>query len=197
MKKLILVTCLLFIAENSFSQYYIRTKKNIGVIGMYNFSNLSNQTDLTNSSTSMQLGLCRQFGKYFVPEIGMTISTPSIVKTPTFESLFTGVQIRKNLFKINQRKVGAKCKSEVLECFLVPEYTYLWNMGRNIDQSKVSIRYGLGLYHLESGGSKQSRAWVTKIECYHRYQLGSRSIFPHEFGIGLRIQHFKTYDFLR
>ncbi len=85
---------------------------------MYNLSNVSNPSDLITSSTSsIQLGLCRQFGKYFVPEIGMTISTPS------FESLFTGVQIRKNLFKITQRKVGAKCKSEVLECFIVPEYT--------------------------------------------------------------------------
>jgi hypothetical protein len=77
MKKLILVPCLLFIAENSFSQLYIRTNKNIGVIGMYNLSNVSNPSDLITSSTSsIQLGLCRQFGKYFVPEIGMTISTP-------------------------------------------------------------------------------------------------------------------------
>ena len=67
----------------------------------------------------------------------------------------------------------------------------------NTNQSQFSIRYGLGLYHVESGGSKRSRAWLTKVEAYHRTYIGGTQDLPHEFGIALRVQHFKTYDFLR
>jgi hypothetical protein len=198
MKTLICTFIFLGFIYQSKAQYYVRTKKNIGVIGMYNLRPEAAQLDLASTTPFLQLGLCRQFGKYAVPEIGITLAAPSATGlNPTFEGLFTGLQLRKNLIKINQRKHGAKCKAELLECFVTPEYRYSLNEIRNTNQSQFSIRYGLGLYHVESGGSKRSRAWLTKVEAYHRNYMGGVQAQPHEFGLALRIQHFKTYDFLR
>jgi hypothetical protein len=180
------------------AQYYVRTKKNIGVLGMYNVRPETTQQDFASTTPFLQLGLCRQFGKYAVPEIGITLAAPaSAGLNPTFQGLFTGLQLRKILIKINQRKHGAKCKAELLEGFVTPEYRYNLNTIRNSNQQQFSVRYGLGLYHVESGGSKRAKAWVTKVEAYHRTYIGGTQDLPHEFGIVLRIQHFKTYDFLR
>jgi len=80
---------------------------------------------------------------------------------------------------------------------VTPEYRYSFENKRTETQNQFSVRYGLGLYHVESGGSKRARAWVTKVEVYHRNYFGNYSPSPYEFGLGLRIQHFKTYDFLK
>jgi hypothetical protein len=198
MKTVICTFILLGFIYQSKAQYYVRTKKNIGILGMYNLRPEAKQQNLAATTPFLQLGLCRQFGKYAVPEIGITLAAPSSTGLdPTFEGLFTGLQLRKNLIKINQRKHGAKCKAELLECFVTPEYRYSLNDIRNSNQSQFSVRYGLGLYHVESGGSKRAKAWVTKVEAYHRTYIGGTQDLPHEFGIALRIQHFKTYDFLR
>lgn len=180
------------------AQYYVRTKKNIGIIGMYNLSPVNTDLNLNASTPFLQLGVCRQFGKYAVPELGFSLAAPtSLGQNPTFTGLFTGLQLRKNLFKINERKHGAKCKAELIECFVTPEYRLNFNEARNANAGQFALRYGLGLYHVQSGGSKRSRAWVTKVEAYHRNYFGGAQTLPHEFGLALRIQHFKTYDFLR
>ena len=198
MKTALITFILLGIIDQTNAQHYVRTKKNIGVIGLYNLSPRAPQQNFASTTPFLQLGLCRQFGKYAVPEIGITLAAPKATGlNPTFEGLFTGLQLRKNLIKINQRKHGAKCKAELLECFITPEYRYSLNEMRNSNQSQFAVRYGLGLYHVESGGSKRSKAWVTKVEAYHRNYLGGVQAQPHEFGVALRIQHFKTYDFLR
>jgi hypothetical protein len=190
---LLITTCQMYKA-----QYYVRTKKNIGVIGMYNLRPVKTDLNLNTSTPFLQLGVCRQFGKYAVPEFGFSLAAPtSIGQNPTFTGLFTGLQLRKNLFKINERKHGAKCKAELIECFITPEYRLQVNEARNASAGQFSVRYGLGLYHVQSGGSKRSRAWVTKVEAYHRNYFGGAQTLPHEFGLALRIQHFKTYDFLK
>jgi hypothetical protein len=135
MKTLICTFILLGFIYQSKAQYYVRTKKNIGVLGMYNLRPEAKQLNLASTTPFLQLGLCRQFGKYAVPEIGITLAAPSSTGlNPTFEGLFTGLQLRKNLIKINQIKHGAKCEAELLECFVTPEYRYSFNEIRNSDQ---------------------------------------------------------------
>jgi hypothetical protein len=172
-----------------FGQYYIRTKKNLGVVGMYNVGS-SNQLN-----PSYQFALCKQFGRYAVPEIG--IKAQSHVNGLEINALYAGIQFRKNLVKLNERKKGAKCKLEMLEGFVTPEFNYYLAQSASSEQAPFSIRYGLGLYHVESGGSKRSRSWATKMEVYHRSYLDPTIPYRQEFGVALRIQHFKTYDFLK
>lgn len=190
---------LVFLGLNQlFAQHYVRTKKNIGALGMYSLSPTVNSQNISSSSPFLQLGLCRQFGKYTIPEFGISIARPSAIGlNPSVTGIFTGVQFRKNLIKINERKHGAKCKAEVIEGFFTPEFRYNFDPLRTASQNQFSLRYGLSLYHIESGASKRARAWVTKIEVYHRNYLGATNANPHEFGIALRIQYFKTYDFLK
>jgi hypothetical protein len=173
-------------------------KKNMGVIGMYSFNpSQANQMNAA-SSQFVQIGICKQLGKYTIPELGLAIKGPEAYGlNPTMTGVFSNIHFRKNLFVINQRKHGAKCKAEVLECFVTPEYRYSFENKRTETQNQFSVRYGLSLYHVESGGSKRSRAWVTKFEVYHRNYVGNYSPAGNEFGVGLRIQHFKTYDFLK
>jgi hypothetical protein len=200
MKTFLFILLLAIQCQKISAQYYVRTKKNIGVIGMYNFSPVKTDLNL-NFNTSMpflQLGVCRQIGKYALPELGLSLAAPtSFGQNPKFIGLFSGILLRKNLFKINERKHGAKCKAELIECFITPEYRLYFNEARHQNAGQFSVRYGLGLYHVESGGSKRSRAWLTKVEVYHRNYFNGAQTLPHEFGLALRIQHFKTYDFLR
>lgn len=170
-------------------QYYIRTKKNVGVVGLYNIGNV-NWLD-----PSYQFALCKQFGRYALPEIGF--KAQSQVNGLEINSLYAGFQFRKNLVKLNQRKKRAKCILEILEGFVTPEFNYYLARNATAEHVPFSLRYGLGLYHVESGGSKKSRAWATKIEVYHRSYLHSTIPYQQEFGVALRIQHFKTYDFLK
>jgi hypothetical protein len=198
MKTALIAFILLGCVQISSAQYYVRTKKNFGVIGMYNMSPVNADLNFSSSTPFLQLGVCRQFGKYAVPEIGIALASPTTIgQNPTIAGLFTGLQLRKNLFTINERKHGSKCKAEVVECFVTPEYQLSFNNARNANTGQFAVRYGLGLYHVQSGGSKRSRAWVTKVEAYHRNYLGGPQALPHEFGVALRIQHFQTYDFLR
>jgi hypothetical protein len=170
-------------------QYYVRTKKNVGVVAMYNSGNV-NRLD-----PSYQFALCKQFGRYTLPELG--IKAESQVNGLEINALYAGIQFRKNLIKLNERKKGAKCKLEMLEGFVTPEFNYDLSRNASTEQTPFSIRYGFGLYHLESGGSKRSRAWATKMEVYHRSYLHPTIPYRQEFGVALRIQHFKTYDFLK
>ncbi len=178
-----------FFSWNLEAQYFIRTKKNLGVVSMYNYG----QNERL--STSAQFGLCKQFGRYTIPEIGFKIQQNNDIMEPY--SLFTGIQFRKNLIKLNSRKKGAKCMAELLEGFVTPEFQYVLPNTNIQTQAPFSIRYGLGIYHAESGGSRRSSTWEAKVEVYHRNFLGGSTSNQQEFGIALRIQHFKSYDFLK
>ena len=188
MKSVILLISM-FYFQVVFTQFYIRTKKNIGIYSTYNFG----QERVL--QPSFQLGVCSQFGRHFLPEIGATFA--SVNNTATFRSVNAGLQFRKRLLKINERKRGAKCKFEILDLFIVPEYFYTPNETFHFDNNTYALCYGLAIHHFESGGSKRSRAWSTKLEAYHRSYFGEISLGRREFGLALRIQHFKTYDFLR
>ena len=172
-----------------FAQYYIRTKKNIGAYSAYNFG------QDRNLQPSLQVGLCSQVGRHFIPEIGATFV--SVDQDATFRSLNAGLQYRTRLLKINERKRGAKCKFELLDLFVAPEYFHTPNQTFRLNQNTFALRYGLAIHHFESGGSKRSRAWLTKLEAYHRSYFGEINSGRREFGLALRIQYFKTYDFLR
>jgi hypothetical protein len=134
-------------------------------------------------------------GRHFIPEIGVSIVT--LNENPAFRSFNAGLQYRTHLLRINQRKIGAKCKGELIDLFVAPEYIYTPNNSFRMNENSYSLRYGLALHHYESGGSRRSRAWNTKLEAYHRNYFGNTTPIKHEFGIALRIQYFKTYDFLR
>lgn len=188
MKALILLV-FLFSFQVVFSQYYIRTKKNIGIYSAYNFG----QGRVV--QPSFQLGLCSQIGKHFIPEIGATFV--SVNQDASFRSFNAGLQYRTKLLKIHERKRGAKCKFELLDLFVAPEYFRTPNESFRFDENTFALRYGLAIHHFETGGTKRSRAWLTKLEAYHRTYFGEISSGRREFGLALRIQHFRTYDFLR
>jgi hypothetical protein len=171
------------------AQYYMRTKKNVGIVSMYNFGKEDRL------APSIQFGLCKQFGRYTIPELGFKAQSNNGAMEPF--SLYTGIQFRKNLIKLNTRKKGAKCMAELLEGFVTPEFQYVLPNTNIQTQAPFSIRYGLGIYHAESGGSRRSRTWETKVEVYHRNFLGGPTANQQEFGVALRIQHFKSYDFLK
>jgi hypothetical protein len=187
-KSFILLTTL-FGVQIASAQFYIRTKKNIGVYSSYNFG----QDRLM--QPSVNIGLFTQIGKHFIPELGANFV--SIDQEAAFRSLNAGLQYRTRLLKINERKRGAKCKMEILDLFAAPEYFYTPNESHRLEKNTYAMRYGIALHHFETGGFKRSRAWLTKIEAYHRTYFGYENPKRREFGIALRIQFFKTYDFLR
>ncbi len=178
MKTLIFLIAIVF--QSFYAQNQTRRNKNIGVICAYNFGQ-NNQRN-----ASFQIGLTKQIGKYLLPEIGLRFEN----KTPfsSFTSYTGALQFRKSLFKLRVRNRSGICKAEVVECFVTPEYFYLKNVSRTNPQNQFSMRYGLSLYHLKSGGSRNSKSWVAKIEIYNRTIFTTNQ---YEMGIALRVQCFR------
>jgi hypothetical protein len=157
-----------------------QTRKNIGIICAYNFGQ-KNQLQ-----PSLQIGLSKQFGKYLLPEIGIRIENE--IPFNQVIAYTSAIQIRKSLFKLRVRNRSGICKAEILECFVTPEYFYIKNESRTNPKNQFSMRYGLSLYHLKSGGSRNSKSWVAKIEIYNRTIFTTKQ---NEMGIALRVQCFR------
>ncbi len=108
MERLFLLIFSISIQTLLFGLYFVRTKKNFGVFSNYNFGEIKG-----NPAPSLQLGLCRQFGSYVIPEVGITFRNNNNLWP--FTGVNTALQFRKRALKINSRKRGAKCKMELLD----------------------------------------------------------------------------------
>ncbi len=174
------IVLLIILIHSFYAQNQTRRNKNIGIITAYNFGQ-NNQRN-----ASFQIGITKQIGKYLLPEIGLLFDN----KTPfsSFTSYAGALQFRKSLFKLRVRNRNGICKAEVIECFVTPEYFYLKNDSRTNPQNQFSLRYGLSVYHLKSGGSRSSKSWVSKVEIYNRNIITTQQ---NEMGIALRVQCFK------
>ena len=179
------------------AQMYMRKKENFGFYmgGTFKDAQFNN----------LSFGLTRSCFQFFEPEIGLRSSLPlnsSSDINPMQQLYLTGgLNIRKSLFPINQRKVGRSCRGEIIEIFAAPEYNFLLKSdNERIDQGQFSLRTGLGIFHYRTGFSKRSKAWNVKAQVYYRYVPGPLTNtmgIKNEFGVQLRIFKFKTYDFFK
>ena len=182
---------LVLVSNSLFGQYFIRTKKNFGVFSNYNFGEINGI-----KAPSLQLGVCRHFGSYLIPEVGLTFRSNNDLWS--FSGINAALQVRKRALKLNSRKKGGKCKMELVDVFVAPEFFAIQteNTRPAFPNHSFALRYGLALHHFESGGSRRNKAWNTKLEVYHRNYFNENQPIKHEFGIALRVIHFRTYDFL-
>lgn len=181
----------------AFGQIYVRKKQNIGFYTGGTFKDAQFNT--------VSVGLTRSVWNYFEPEIGLRATLP--LKAPSDNTqlhnvyLSAGLNLRKSLFKINERKVGRSCRGEIIEIFAAPEYHVLVKSQTDrYDVGQFSLRAGLGLFHYQTGFSRRSKAWNVKAQFYFRYVPGpitNTMSIKNEFGIQLRIFKFKTYDFVK
>jgi hypothetical protein len=181
----------------AFGQMYVRKKQNIGFYTGGTFKDAQFNT--------VSVGLTRSVWNYFEPEIGLRATLP--LKAPSDNTqlhnvyLSAGLNLRKSLFKINERKVGRSCRGEIIEIFAAPEYHVLVKSQTDrYDVGQFSLRAGLGLFHYQTGFSRRSKAWNVKAQFYFRYVPGpitNTMSIKNEFGIQLRIFKFKTYDFVK
>jgi hypothetical protein len=181
----------------AFGQMYVRKKQNIGFYTGGTFKDAQFNT--------VSVGLTRSVWNYFEPEIGLRATLP--LKAPSDNTqlhnvyLSAGLNLRKSLFKINERKVGRSCRGEIIEIFAAPEYHVLVKSQTDrYDVGQFSLRAGLGLFHYQTGFSRHSKAWNVKAQFYFRYVPGpitNTMSIKNEFGIQLRIFKFKTYDFVK
>lgn len=179
------------------AQMHLRKKQNIGFYTGGTFKDAQFNT--------VSVGLTRSMLRYVEPEIGLRATLP--LKAPSNNTqlhnvyLSAGLNLRKSLFKINERKVGRSCRGEIIEIFAAPEYYLLVKSQTDrYDVGQFSLRAGLGLFHYQTGFSKRSKAWNVKAQVYFRYVPGpltNTMSIKNEFGIQLRIFKFKTYDFVK
>jgi len=180
----------------AFGQMYVRKKQNIGFYTGGTFKDAQFNT--------ASIGLTRSIFNYFEPEIGLRATLPLAAPEDNSQMhhvyLTTGLNIRKSLFPINQRKKGRSCRGEIIEIFAAPEYNYLIKSNTDrYDKGQFSVRTGLGIFHYQTGFSKRSKAWNVKAQFYFRYVPGpitNTMSIKNEFGIQLRIFKFKTFDFV-
>ncbi|MFM7387423.1 MAG: hypothetical protein ACKO5L_04625, partial [Bacteroidota bacterium] len=175
------------------AQVYMRKKQNIGFYTGGTFKDAQFNT--------ASIGLTRSVFNYFEPEIGLRATLPLAAPADNSQMhnvyLTAGLNVRKSLFPINQRKKGRSCRGEIIEIFAAPEYNYLIKSNTDrFDQGQFSLRTGLGIFHYQTGFSKRSKAWNMKVQFYYRYVPGpitNTMSIKNEFGIQLRIFKFKTY----
>jgi hypothetical protein len=196
MKQLFLLG-IIVITTPLFGQIYMRTKKNIGFYGNYNYS------EKNKSLNSFGFGFTKQLGHYILPEIGYRQQTNDVFRSnisplnDRSHFIQTGMTFRKKILKINERKAGRSCQAELIELFVTPEF-----FGRIPKESEnlkfnSAIRAGLGIYHFQTGFSRFSKMFQIKLEGYYRHNLSKDPIIPNEFGLQLRLQKFKVYDFTK
>jgi hypothetical protein len=181
----------------SFGQMYVRKKQNIGFYTGGTFKDAQFNT--------VSVGLTRSMFRYFEPEIGLRATLPLQAPNDNTQMhnvyLSFGLNLRKSLFTINQRKKGRSCRGEIIEVFVAPEYNYLVKSNTDrYDQGQFSVRGGLGIFHYQTGFSKRSKTWNLKAQMYFRYVPGpltNTMSIRNEFGVQLRIFKFKTYDFVK
>ncbi len=187
----------LVILHQTSAQAYMRKKQNIGFYTGGTFKDAQFNT--------ASIGITRSILTYFEPEIGLRASLPLAAPSDNSQThnvyLTAGLNVRKSIFTINQRKKWRSCRGEIIEIFAAPEYNYL--IKSNTDRygkSQFSFRTGLGIFHYQTGFSKRSKAWNVKAQVYFRYVPGpithTMSI-KNEFGVQLRIFRFKMYDFVK
>ncbi len=190
------LTLSVFLSFGLSAQVYMRKKENFGVYGGGNFKNAEFNT--------LQFGLTTNLFHFFEPEIGLRATLPlkssNDFTQPHNVYLTTGLNIRKSLFPIYQRKVGASCRGEMIEIFAAPEYNFLLKSHTDrYDLGQFSVRAGLGLFHYQTGFSRSNKAWQVKAQVYYRYVPGpltNTMSIKNEFGVQLRIFKFKTYDYV-
>ena len=144
-------------------------------------------------------GITRSFFQFFEPEIGFRTTLPftatSDLSTPKNTYITAGLNLRKSLFPINQRKKGRSCRGEIIEIFAAPEYNLLVKSNsQRYDVGQFSLRTGLGIFHYRTGVSKGSKAWNVKAQVYFRYVPGpvtNTMSIKNEFGVQLRLFIFR------
>ena len=199
MKRIIFLCVVIFPFVLS-AQMYVRKKQNFGVYGQYNIGLAEN------NNTSFNLGITRQFGRYFLPEFGYRSSTITNVDRADLLSPFLhknylniALMARLPVLTIFERKKGRSCRAEVIEVFFAPEAYYNLPQANSTANSFLSYKTGLGLYHVQSGTGKRNKAWTIKLEGYYRgifRQQNMDNTINKEIGLQLRIIHYKTYDFV-
>jgi hypothetical protein len=181
----------------TFGQMYVRKKQNFGFYTGGTFKDAQFNT--------VSVGLTRSVWNYFEPEIGLRATLPlsssEDYTQPHNVYLTGGLNFRKSLWQINQRKIGQSCRGEIVEFFVAPEYNLLIKSHTDrYDVGQFSLRTGLGLFHYQTGTSKRSKAWNVKAQAYYRFVPGpvtNTMSIKNEFGIQLRVFRFKTYNFLK
>jgi hypothetical protein len=192
-----LVACSFFLFSSVFAQMHMRKKQNMGVYAGGTFQDAQFNT--------LSAGITRSFFQFFEPEIGFRTTLPltatSDLSTPKNTYITAGLNLRKSLFPINQRKKGRSCRGEIIEIFAAPEYNLLVKSNsQRYDVGQFSLRTGLGIFHYRTGFSKGSKAWNVKAQVYFRYVPGpvtNTMSIKNEFGVQLRLFKFKTYDFVK
>ena len=192
-----LVASIFFLFSSVFAQMHMRKKQNMGVYAGGTFQDAQFNT--------FSAGITRSFFQFFEPEIGFRTTLPftatSDLSTPKNTYITAGLNLRKSLFPINQRKKGRSCRGEIIEIFAAPEYNLLVKSNsQRYDVGQFSLRTGLGIFHYRTGFSKGSKAWNVKAQVYFRYVPGpvtNTMSIKNEFGVQLRLFKFKTYDFVK
>ena len=217
-----LIIFLLLFSDRVFSQTYVRTHKNIGILGSVYFPDQSKRkgsTSGTNRGVGYGIGLTYKLRDIFYPELFFVNHSNSIFRPDTgstwasshvsSNSLGAGILIKQDLFSIDNKKKNGYCFGRVLNLLLGSELVFPLSTtkipGLN-QKTEFAGKIGMGIYSIWGGSSKNHRTWVIHWEIYYRKGFtpylrtdfglpGNNKYTLSSLGVTLRIMHFKTYKF--
>ena len=213
---------MLLVASRTFSQTYVGTHKNIGILGSVYFpddSKRKGSTSGTSKGTGYGIGLTCKIRDVFYPELFFVNHSNSVLKPDTgsawstshvsSNSLGAGFLIKQDLFSIDHKKKHGDCFGRVLNLLLGSELVFPLSVNKipGLNQrTEFAGKIGMGIYSIWGGSAKGHRTWVIHWEVYYRKgftpylrtdfgSLGNNKYSLSSLGVTLRIMHFKTYKF--
>ncbi len=218
MKTFIFLTVIIFYKINCHSQYYERSKKNIGVYFSANpFGQVAQQNDNLNTF-SFSAGVVKKVIPGVYPSIGYSYSklnqpinfNRNTAQLNSFQTLDASLLLDKKLIKFNRGlRLTSSCHYFVLGLIFGPEYHYLLGSRKlnNSSNGEIAAQVGFSIYHYTSSHTRKSKNKTRQYDVFFRKgytPILSTTItgikeeyFRQEIGIRVRLIHHKVYNFLQ
>ena len=220
MKLVVFLLFTLVIKMNFHSQYYERSKKNLGIyLNVNPLGTIAKKTDgFKINAYSGSAGIVTKIIPGVYPSIGYSFSklnepiifNRSSAQLTSIQTLDASILLDTKLIKFNKGfRLTSTCHYFVLGLILGPEYHYLLvNKGfNNKSFGEIGAQVGFSLYHYTSSHTRKSRNKTRQYDMFYRRGftpilsttiLGTKEqCFRQEIGIRVRLIHHKVYNFLQ
>lgn len=220
MKLVVFLLFTIVINMNFHSQYYERSKKNLGIyLNVNPLGTLAQKSDDFKMNTfSGSVGIVTKIIPGVYPSIGYSYSklnepiifNRNAAQLTSFQTLDASILLDTKLIKFNKGlRLTSTCHYFVLGLIVGPEYHYLLGNQRLHNQSygEIGAQVGFSLYHHTSSHTRKSRNKTRQYDVFYRKGFtpilstnitGTKEqYFRQEIGLRVRLIHHKVYNFLQ
>lgn len=161
----------------------------------------------TNNFQTRFLSVTKPLGRFILPEIGLQFiqqnyTTPRLQTVSLKHCFFTtGLTFRKTIYTLHSHKKGSKYNAQAFELFATPEMALPFQKDEYFNQTRYSVKTGIGLFHLQQKGRATNAGLILKLEGYYRFVIPTKTtaLVPQasEIGLQIRVLHLRSHTFYK